>query len=316
MIAGRLTVVAALAFGAPIGCGSNHHVSPWQGVSFQSLVGERGTLEQHVARIEADMSAEGMRTHAVIDGKLDDGTPFRIFGLQGQDELGRQRHAVRVATPWGVVLALGPETDEPDTIKRAQLVQALADGGGWRSGTDLNGDGMPDVVARGADGTLEVWGLHARGASPYPWQGPVAPTRALDIDDNGRPDFAGRLQVVRADPLEVEALQVMSFSRGEYRTDTPAVRAYHRARASALGGQAAKPELPVARRLGASIELAWHRIAAGDDSKAVLQQLDELARTATQVPPDVAGAWLRWRTFLVVAAGAEQATNTSARLAK
>jgi hypothetical protein len=76
-----------------------------------------------------------------------------------------------------------------------------------------------------------------------------------------------------------------------------------------LASQLDSATQPPVSRLRLSLEQAWHALAAGSDPKATIQRLDRVARAIPSAAPDVAAAWLRWRTFLLVTAAAEQASE-------
>src|SRR6185369_4447109 len=122
----------------------------------------RADLDGRLAAIDREAAALGLARGAEIRAELPrKGGAAVIRGYDGVDAAGRAVHAVRVATPLGVVMAVGP-LDIGDADRRAatELVPALvvgAEGGAFRSGTDLNGDGMIDVVLKSESGALAIW---------------------------------------------------------------------------------------------------------------------------------------------------------------
>jgi hypothetical protein len=297
--AGRRGIALALALASA--CASDHRVSPWlEGVRLGD-VAPPGNWQEQVDRVRAEIRADAMTVDVQREGTLSDGSPFALFGLSKVDALGRRRHAVRVVTAQAVVLALGPGEDaDVSAGNRTRLIVSLVDGGGWQSGTDLNHDGLVDVVVGAPDGTYEIWGVHARGASPYPMRGLVAPTTAMDIDDDGLPDPAGTIRIAGVDPIEPTLTEVLVFAGGVYTADHPTVRAWHERSAGeasaatidADGGVVARPVVEELRR---ALESAWHRLRAGQRPDKVLADADAVARKHAPLQEGVAQAWVRWR---------------------
>lgn len=277
------TIVSVLVCHLAAACGSNHHVSPWpRDVSLHTLL-RPGDIDSHVIRIDEEMRVEGLVLDVELDGELEGGEPFRIRTYRGHDDLGNERRALRVATRFGVVMALGPATaHEAMRGQQVTFVRSLGEGT-WQSGTDINGDGLPDVVVDRA-GVIEIWGLHAQGASPYPVDSLAPITGTLDVDADGRPDLVGRIQVPEGDALAPRLVEVVTFSEGRYHHATEPVRAFH-ARALADMDAAGAP----ARR----IEAAWHRLRSGHGSKDVLALLD-----TNDVDETVRASFARWRAWI------------------
>jgi hypothetical protein len=279
-----LLVVAA-------GCGSDHHVSPWpKDVSLQSLM-RASTMEEHLERVAAEMQVEGLALEHEVCGELEESETFCIRAYRGHDDLGSQRRAVRVATRYGVVMALGP-TSSHDAMRGVEvaLVPSLEEG--WKSGSDLNGDGMPDVVVARSGGALEVWGLHARGASPYPIDALVPVTGAMDVDGDGRPDLMGTVSVPPGEALVPSLVEVVSFAGGRYRYDTPSVRAFHAQRAREIAGD---------RSGAAHVARAWHALRSGKDPAKVMKALDDVIDGVDDRSAEERAALRRWRNWLASA---------------
>ncbi len=282
-------------------CASDHRVSPWLDGVRLGDVAPPGDLQEQFDRVRAEIRADAMTVDVQREGKLPDGSPFVLFGLSKVDSLGRRRHAVRVVTAQAVVLAVGPGEDmDVWASGRTRLVVSLVEGGGWQSGTDLNHDGLVDVVVGAMDGTYEVWAVHARGASPYPMRGLVAPTTAIDIDDDGLPDPAGTIRIAGVDPIEPRLTEVLVFAGGVYTAEHPKVRAWHERRAGEVtaatidadGGVVVRPVVEDLRR---ALESAWHRLRAGQQPAHVLADADAVARKHAPLQEGVAQAWVRWR---------------------
>lgn len=303
----RTAVVALLmACASATGCHSDHRVSPWLDDLRLDSIAPGPDLEAQLQRIDAEMAHENMSRDQEIPGRFSDGTQFVIRSFVGTDAVRRRpRTAVRVATGFGVMLALGPvAAGGVGRAPRTELVAALADGGGWRSGTDLNGDGCPDMVVRGEDGSIEVWCLMPRGASAYPVQSIVPPDHAVDIDEDGRPDLAARIHLGSGDAIAPSVIEVAVFHDGEYRADAEPVKAWHLRECRRLGtpadADAGVVSDPV-RELSSIIETAWHGLRAGR-GKAVLEEADAKVRAKAPLATGQAQAWVRWRGWLQDAA--------------
>lgn len=274
-----------------VGCTSDHHVSPWpKDVSLQSLM-RASTMEEHLERVAAEMQVEGLALDTEVCGELDDAETFCIRSYRGQDDLGNQRRAVRVATRYGVVMALGP-TSSHDTMRGVEIALVPSLDEAWKSGSDLNGDGMPDVVVARSGGALEVWGLHARGASPYPIDALVPVTGAMDVDGDGRPDLAGTVPVPPGESLAPSLVEVVSFAAGRYRSDTPSVRGFHARRGR---------EMAEERSGSAHVERAWHALRSGKDPAKVLKALDDVIEGVDDRSAEERAALRRWRNWLASA---------------
>jgi hypothetical protein len=291
---------AATMIGALIGlpaCASDHHVSPWpQGVRIDAIA-EAADLGAQLAKVEREMQSERLVKTAEIRAKLSSSEPFVIQGFEGPDWVGKPRTAVRVITSRAVVLALGPRSLSEATVGgRARLLVALADGGLWRSGSDMNGDEIPDVAVAGVDGTFEIWGILDSGASPYPMVMLSAPNQALDIDDDGRPDPAVRLNPIDLDPIAPTIVEVATFAHGAYRNDTPQVRAWH----NRQRGRLMESIAPSGERetLASAIERTWHAVRGGGDKDSAIAAAEAVARSRAPLGPGVSQAWVRWRGWL------------------
>lgn len=282
-----LRLVVATVIGVT-GCASDHHVSPWpKDVSLKTLM-QATTVEEHLARVDEEMGVDGLMVEAETKGEFEDGEPYCIRSYVGRDSLGNLRRAVRVATRYGVVMALGP-TSSHDALRgdHVQLVATLAEGR-WRSGSDLNGDGLPDVVVIRSSG-IEIWGLHAKGASPYPIEAIVPVTEATDVDGDGRPDLVGVVPVPKGDGVAPHLVEVATFLGGEYRTDTPSVRSWHRRQLR----QRASTRSPAS-----SVERAWHGIRAGQDRDQTFDALIVELEALGELPANERASLGRWRRWL------------------
>ena len=274
----KLGLLAIVLAGAA--CASDHHVSPWgtqPGGSLEALLAVRPPdLAAQLAAVDAETSALGLHLTGELHADLPPkgaGQEAVIRGYQGRDAAGRLVHAVRVATPAGVVLAVGPlDADDLDRSQATELVPALSladDGSGaaFRSGTDLNGDGSPDVILRNDAGALSISHLGELGSAAYPILMAVPPLRGTDVGDGGV-GLWGRLPVPPGDPIAPVLADVATFAAGAYSNTTAAAREFH-------AREAARPgvKTPDAARLRAALERAWHTVLAGQPGEGVLRDL-------------------------------------------
>lgn len=273
---GRPTLAEKLALAAIVltaGCASDHHVSPWGGrtsPSFAPFV-PRPDLEGRLAAVDAEAASLGLSRAAEIRVELPSKAgPAMIRGYDGHDAAGRPVHAVRVATPLGVVMALGPlDTGDLDRRQATELVSALHEAGAYRSGTDLTGDGRLAVVLRNEAGALAIWHFDALGSSAYDVVMEAPPLRGLDVDGDGRVDLAGELPIAPDDPIAPRLADVATFDGARYSNASPAARAWHAGRA----GAPILAKAPDEARLRVAVERAWHGILAGQPAEVVLQVL-------------------------------------------
>lgn len=255
----------------------------------------RSSLDAQLALIDEEISGTGLKLSHELWGKLGPGAPEKslvLRGYEGMDALHRKITAVRVATPYGVVMALGPLGAMEEKKEATELVPALVVGEGgetaYSSGKDLNGDGLPDVVLRGAGGGMEIWGILSHGAKRYEILMEAPPTRALDADEDGILDFGGDFvhsQVHSSRSNDVldprwEDVAVWDKDRGHYWNGAEGARAWHRARLQALGEEERLKKAGIdygdAMRLRYALQKAWHRrFLGGTEAKAALKELDQ-----------------------------------------
>lgn len=302
----------ALLAGAAAGACSNHHVSPWGSANVPSLRPylPRPDLDAQLAAIDAETAELHLERSFELETQLPRGAgPIVIRAYAGRDVGRRAIHAVRVASARSVVMAVGP-LDARDVGREhaTELVPALltsATGDAYQAGTDLNGDGTPDVALKSESGALEVWGITATGASPYPVDMPVRPSGAEDVDGDGRLELVGRVAVPEGDPIRPVLDDAAAFERGRYTDDSAGAKALHEARLRELSAtesreRAAAAEAEAARDAGAgpsdagasadagpaiapisdevrlrrALERAWHAVLAGHPRDAEMKALD------------------------------------------
>jgi hypothetical protein len=188
---------------------------------------------------------------------------------------------VRVATPRSVVLALGPlEAGDLDRSLATELVIGLmassdgasgSSGVAFQSGTDLNGDGSPDVVVKNEAGALAIWHVRELGSGAYDITMVTPPTGAIDVDGDGRIGLFGQVPIDAGDPIAPRLMDAATFDGAGYSDSTPSARGFHAREAEAR--PARKGDGDVAR-LRAAIERAWHAILYGAPRDSVLATLE------------------------------------------
>jgi len=249
-----------------------------------------------MVRVDAEMQEESLSIASETCDVMPNEEPFCIRSYRGLDELGNERQAVRAITRFGVIMALGPpssfEAMQGETI---ELVPTLENT--WNSSSDVNGDGLPDVVVARSGKSLEVWGLHARGASPYPIDAITPVTGAMDLDGDGRPELFGVVRARAGDPIAPKLIEVVGFSAGRYRFDTPSVRAFHARQAREKAGNLLDGE-SLERRIAVQVEIAWHQIRSGGDRAQVLKDLDDAVNRLGPLSSDHKSWLRRWREWL------------------
>jgi hypothetical protein len=331
-----LVLVGAVGLGGcGEGSGSPRRFGPALVPPLSMYVGQPD-LDAQLGAVEAETQALGLSLAKELRGELPRAAgPVVVRAYVGRDALGRERHAVRVATSRGVVMAVGPLAPTDPRDRATELVTALVPGplgdeasGAYQSGTDLNGDGSPDVVVRNERGVMEVWGILATGATLYTIVLEVPATRALDVDNDGQVDFVGEVEVAPDDPIAPRLEDAATFQGAMYSNRTAAAKAWHARRADALAaatpnstgtgagtgaatgtgtatgtgagaGAGAAPPVSDAMRLRRALELAWHRILSGAPRKAALENLDK-----EPIPADLREPFQRYRRIISRIAGA------------
>jgi hypothetical protein len=272
-------------------CASNHRVSPWGGPERPRLADfvERPDLAARIERVDRETAALGLRQTIEIEGKFQGGRGIVLIrGYEGLDAARRRMRAVRAITPQAVVMAVGPlDAADHDRRPATELVPALVPGergSAYRSGTDLTGDGSPDVILKNEAGALEIWHLGELGAGRYEvlLEGP--PTAAADVDEDGKIDLLGRAPIEPGDPIAPNLGDVAIFDGERYSDLAPPARAWHTRRAEAPLPATAGDEI----RLRAALERAWHAILAGQPRDRAMRAIER-----ESVPPKLREAWGR-----------------------
>ncbi|XYH94331.1 FG-GAP repeat domain-containing protein [Sorangium sp. So ce1128] len=292
---GTVTEKLTLTMGVLLlSCTSDHQVSPWGAARRPPLAAYIAPpdLDAQLRAIDVEADELGLELEVELRGALPRGQGEVVLrGYAGTDALGRRTSAVRVATPRGVVMAAGPlDSGRVDRSQATQLVPSLLPGeepnateqlGVFRSGTDLNRDGAPDVVLRNEAGELEIWAVQPFGAARYAVELATPPRFALDVDQDGTLELAGRTRRREGDPIAPDLLDVAGFEGDRYTHRGRAARAFHAARGverpgAGGAGQGKRQEPPQddAARLRRALEQAWHALLAGRPAKETLAALD------------------------------------------
>jgi len=261
-------------------------------------------IEAQLEAIDAETKPLGLRMSAEIRAELPRGGGAVIArAYEGVDLVGERTSATRVATSRGVVLAVGPSDAGAHAT---ELLPALVPGetgrpedGAFRSLTDLNDDGMLDVVLRGRSGALEVHRVFATGSARYETDMSLVPKEVADVDGDGRIDLVGRVPVAEDDPIRPSFIEVATFERGAYRASSAAAITFHASRADAPPQRSESP-VGDASRLRRALERAWHALHAGRDRASTLEAL-----TKEPVPASLRASFDKHVTRLRADAGAK-----------
>lgn len=280
---------AVLPLALALGCGSNHRVSEWgeAGAPRLSMFVGAPDLDGHLDEMSGAPDLRGFEVDAELHGDAG-GTHYVARSFKGPRELGREQRAIRVASPSGVILALGPidpratVRTEPDDLVRA-LVPASDGSGSFRSMTDLTGDGTLDLAVRAESGELAIYSLGPRGATRVEVQMAATPTEGVDVDGDGKLDLRGSVPIEDGDPIAPDLVDVGTFDGRAFSDRTDASKAFHRDRAEALAVDApATVGTTIAVRR--AIERAWHAILGGGDKKEALEALERVRPDASLRP--------------------------------
>ncbi|WP_441292273.1 FG-GAP repeat domain-containing protein [Sorangium sp. KYC3313] len=285
-------VVCVVCVSCASSCASDHQVSPW-GAAGRPTLGAfvaPPDLDARLHAIDVEAAELGLKLEVELRGALRRGGEVVVRGYSGTDALGRRTSAVRVATPHGVVIAAGPlDSGRADRRQATQLIPSLLPGhepeateqlGVFRSGTDLNRDGAPDVVLRNEEGELEIWAVQPLGAARYAVELAAPPRFTLDVDQDGILELAGRIPLDEGDPIAPDLLDVAGFEGDRYTHRGSVARAFHVKRAEGPGaekaghGERQGPPEDDAARLRGALERAWHAVLAGRPAAETLATLD------------------------------------------
>lgn len=257
---------------AALGCGGPE-VSPWGtlGRPTLSLYAERPDLEGWLARVDEETQESGLVLGEELRAKDPaSGAELVVRAYLGADPVGRSLHATRVASPFGVVLAVGPLEPRDGRDRAVELVWSMELGAGqvWRSPSDLDGDRSLELLLRAPSGALELWSLGARGATPLSHDLPCTPDRLLPLEP-GVGLGCARAPLGRS--TKPELVEIATPRAGRLSRSASEARAWHarerdQRRSSAEGADERA-------RLTRAIERCFHALAAGDGRAEALAEL-------------------------------------------
>jgi hypothetical protein len=239
-----------LAAGAAAAC-SNHKVSPWPEGGPTSLLGKFATTPDLAAQLE-NIDVETHDHALTLEREVRIKLPRRggtvvVRAYVGKDELDRVTHAVRVASAQGVILAIGPLGARDDRASATRLVPALADpesGRAFTSGSDVNGDGLADVILGNDAGGLAVWRLTPNGSTRYEVEMTLPPRRAVDLGLDGVMDLEG-WEDDEGTPRGPRLVERAAFDAGRWSSAATAAKSWHARMARALVDEESAQAEPV-----------------------------------------------------------------------
>jgi hypothetical protein len=273
---------------------SNHRVSPFPQLDAAALLRPEDDLDGALDRAREQAKSDLLKEDLRVDGVLREGHPFVALGFSGQDAIGRPLFAVRVVTPSGIVLALGPDRALPrDPSVPSHLLASWL--GAYPSGQDVTGDSMPDLLVAADDGTLAFYRIDRLGTLRYPVVSDIPPTKITDINEDGLPDLIGAAIVPPGDPIAPDLVEVAVCVGAGFTARHPAAIAWHRLRAKAI---TVPTEGSPEKRLKAAIEKAFHSIRGGERPADAFAPAATLVATLAPLAPAIAVSWVRWRGWL------------------
>ncbi|NUO54003.1 MAG: hypothetical protein HOV80_34595 [Polyangiaceae bacterium] len=243
---------------------------------------ERPDLESKVAAIDSEAKAAGLELVREVETKGESGTVYVVRSYRGMDRLGRPNWACRVASPFGVIMALGP--DAADASEPHEVVFEIDAGGSrlFASPGQLVAGGDPEVLLKNARGELAAWHLLARGASEIPVDLASPPTELVELSNRELALAA----VVSAPPESdhpLALLRVAAFDGARFSDRAPAARTFHEEEREAAN---VVPETETAEaRFDRRTRRAFHAILAGEKKKDVAA-----AFSRDDVPPELQSA--------------------------
>ena len=273
-----------LAWGL-MGCGAGPQVSAWGpgGTPPLTLVAEKPDLAKWQRAIEGETAAAGVTQTNAASITAPDGGRYWVARYRGEDRLGRATHAVRVASPRGVVLALGPADELAPSSALGEAPLTLPDGRNLPA--DLDGDGALELPVQARDGSLTLFRLAPDGAYEVPIRART-PARALVVTAGGV-----ALCSPHVPPAGPRLCDLALPEGGAFSAFGPNARRAHRALAELLAA-APRGETPEQRdeRL---LERAFHRLRAGEPVGAVRIEL-AVSQAATSERKERAAAAVGW----------------------
>jgi hypothetical protein len=279
-----------------LGCDPKPRVSPWGTRDMPPLGAfvERPDLARSMAAIDTEARATGLRIASSARVEDRSGTPFVVLSLVGQDRLGNATSAARVASPWGVVLALGPAKEGDDPRSPTELVAFLEAGPGRsvKLPADLTGDGSPEIVVEGAGGAYAIYALEPQGTSELASDLP-GPLRGIRPHERGYALFGEEALSGRALPLAPSLSVLATFENGRFSSKNAATSKWHAgerdARDAPWDGEDERG------RLTRLCERAWHAAQAGDPVDETMAKLDATTTSELGTAWEIARKELRER---------------------
>lgn len=284
-------LLAAAALGACLvaGCADEHRVSPWGGRAMPPLSAfiESPDLTRSLRAIDSEAASAGLRLLKTIPARGRDGTAYEVRAYEGRDRLGRPSGAIRVASPWGVVLALGP-LEEADRPRPTRYVAAMpAADSSIVFPADLTGDGNPEIVLQSdRDGRLAIYSLAPRGATELRVALAHEPL-GLRLANKGYALWT-RAPIASQRTLEPRFERIATYRAGAFSEDTEEARAFHRVERD----QPAPEGESTAQRLTRVLDRSFHAARAEakpNDRKPKLEVLKN-----EPVPAELAAEWKEW----------------------
>lgn len=271
-------------------CGDRAPVSPWgeRGLPPLGAFVEAPDLGRWVAAIEAEARAGGLHVERSLRVRDQGNVEYEVQALSGTDGLGRPTTATRVASPFGVILALGPARAGDRDTPPSELLETLPLPAGQSLALprDLTGDGTLELVLRGPNGSISIVALSPHGSQELPSDLAFEPIQAVPA---GKGFALSRAQTSKT-PLPLRFREIASFERGRFRSDSAFARAWHAEQRDAL--RAAPENELAADRVARLLARAFHQGRA-EDAKKALSALSE-----EQVPSDQQAAFTNARAEL------------------
>lgn len=250
------------------GCTSDRPaVDAWPALG---LYAERPDLPAKLAAIDAEASAAKLELIREVDTQGEAGTRYVVRSYRGLDLLGRETWACRVASPLGVVLALGP--GERSVASEVVFEADAGEGHLFASPGQLIAGGEPELLLRRHDGALRVWSLAPRGASPIEIDLSPAPTGVRTLP-TGEVVLVAEIATPPGSGAPLYLLTAAGFAGGRFTSKADSANRFHAEREALF---AIVPEgETMAARLDRMTSRAFHAIRAGADRKAVARELSQ-----------------------------------------
>lgn len=264
-------------------------MSPWgaRGGPHLGLFVETPSLERHLAAIDAEARAEGLKPYAAAAVSGRDKTRYEVRAFEGEDGVGRRTTAVRVATPFGVVLALGPLAHDDPRGVATTFVRSMTLGAGTSLSlpADLTGDGHPELFVSSEGGPARLYSLRARGATEVTIE-LRGGAKELRLAGDGYALWSSR-EAEPSPSLTPRLERIATFEGGSFSEAHAGARAWHEAEAARDAGP--REDEPAPARLSRAARRAFHAAMAASsaaDKGAALEALEQEA-----APSDLQARW-------------------------